>query len=194
MSRPYTPLVTTVLCADHALSGVWSDAHRYARQASTVEGYNVAPYAGFPRWFITEALLRGGDVALAEEYLDHLGQRDGDGRRDRIEYRRAYAGLARWQGRLGQALSHLEEARVLAEEIGLPGELWQIQAALADLYQSQGEPVRASQAFAQAATVVRELTGTIEDEALRTSFLAAPQVRRILEQDTQAFRRSTADD
>ena len=194
VSRPYTPLVTTVLCADHALTGEWSDAHRYARQASSVDGYNMAPYAGIPRWFVTEALLRGGDVALAEKYLDHLGQRDGDGRRDRIEYLQAYAGLARWQGQLEQALSYLEEARTLAEEIGLPGELWQIEAALADLYQSRGEEMSAVQTCAQAATVVRELTGKIEDEALQASFLAAPQVRRVLEQDTWAFRHTTADD
>jgi hypothetical protein len=38
----------------------------------------------------------------------------------------------------------------------------------------------AVQIRAQAATVVRELIGKIEDEALRASFVAAPQVRRIL--------------
>jgi DNA-binding SARP family transcriptional activator len=176
VSQPYTPLVTTVLCADHAFTGEWPDAHHYARQASCVARSSIAPYVGIPRWIVTEALLRGGDTARAEEYLG----RDGDGRRDRIEYLQAYAGLARWQGQLEQALSYLEEARALAEEIGLPGELWQIEAALADLYQSRGEQVSAVQTRAQAATVVRELIGKIEDKALQASFVAAPQVRRIL--------------
>ena len=139
-------------------------------------------YAGIPQWFVTEALLRGGDVTLAQEHLGRLGTRNGDGRRDRIQYLQAYAGLARWEGHQEQALSYLEEARVLAEEIGLPGELWHVQAALGDLYQSRGEQMPAGQACAQAATIVQELAGEIEDEALRTNFLAAPQVRRVLEQ------------
>ncbi|HEV2583652.1 MAG TPA: hypothetical protein VGT44_22520 [Ktedonobacteraceae bacterium] len=182
VSQPYTPLVTTVVCADYSLTGEWSAAHRYARQTSIIaRSDDGVPYTGIPRRLVTEALLRAGDVALAEEYLDLLGQRDGDGRRDRIEYLQACAGLARWQGQLEQALTHLEEARTLAEEIGLPGELWQIEAALADLYQSRGEQVLASQAYIQAAAVVRDLTGTIEDEALRASFLAAAQVRRVME-------------
>jgi tetratricopeptide (TPR) repeat protein len=181
VSRPYTPLVTTVLCADYALTGEWSDAHRYARQASAADGNNVPSSPGIPWRYVTEALLLGGDIALAGQYIGHLGARNRDGRRDRIEYLRAYAGLAQWEGQLEQTLSHLEEAHALAEEIGLPGELWQIEASRADLYQSLVEQVPAGQAYAQAATVVRELTGRIEDEALRTSFLAAPQVRRVLE-------------
>jgi len=181
VSQPYTAVVATVLCADYSLTGKWADAHRYARQASIVEGYNMLSYAGIPQWFITEALLRGGDIALAQEHLGRLGTRTGDGRRDRIQYLQAYAGLARWDGHLEQALSYLEEACVLAEEIGLPGELWHVQAALGDLYQSRGEQMPADQAFAQAATIVQGLAGKIEDEALRTSFLAAPQVRHVLE-------------
>ncbi len=181
VSQPYTAVVATVLCADYSLTGKWADAHRYARQASIVEGYNMLSYAGIPQWFITEALLRGGDIALAQEHLGRLGTRTGDGRRDRIQYLQAYAGLARWDGHLEQALSYLEEACVLAEEIGLPGELWHVQAALGDLYQSRGEQMPADQAFAQAATIVQGLAGKIEDEALRTSFLAVPQVRHVLE-------------
>lgn len=181
-SQPYTTLVTTVLCADYSLTGEWVDAHRYARQASTGEGYNALSYAGIPQWCVTEALLHGKDVAQAREHLGRLGTRTGDGRRDRIQYLQAYARLALWEGHLEQALSSLEEARVLAEEIGLPGELWHVQAALGDLYESQGEQMPAGHAFAQAATVVQELAGQIEDEALQTSFLAAPQVRRVLEQ------------
>jgi DNA-binding SARP family transcriptional activator len=182
VSRPYTALVTTVLCADYALTGEWLDAHRYARQASIGEGYNLLSYAGIPQWCVTEALLRGGDVTLAQEHLGRLGTRTGDGRRDHIQYLQAYAELARWEGRLEQALSSLEEARALAEESGLPGELWHVQAALGDLYQSRGEPMPAGHVLAQAATVVQELAGKIEDEALRTNFLAAPRVRRVLEQ------------
>ena len=193
MSQPYTALVTTVLCADHSLMGEWADAHRYARQALIVEGTNVLSYAGIPEWCVTEALLRDGDVALAHDHIDYLGTHIGDGRRDRIQYLQAYAVFAQWESQLEQAASYLEEARLLAEEIGLPGELWYIQAVLADLYQSRGEQAPAGQAFVQAATVVQELAGKIEDETLRSSFLAAPRVRRVLEQGTHGTGLSSHD-
>ncbi|GAC1401327.1 MAG: hypothetical protein NVSMB49_15440 [Ktedonobacteraceae bacterium] len=180
-SHPFTTVVTTVLCADHSLLGEWGDAQHYARQAAMVKGTNVLSYTGLPQWCVTEALLRAGDVWLAQEHLGHLGMRIGDGRRDRIEYLQAYAVFAQGESQREQAVSSLEEARVLAEEIGLPGELWHVQAVLGDLYQSRGEQTPAGQAFAQAASVIQELAGKIEDEALRSSFLAAPRVRRVLE-------------
>jgi hypothetical protein len=75
----------------------------------------------------------------------------------------------------------LEEARVLAEEIGLFDERWQIQVALGDLNLTRGEAVLADHAYAQAMSVIQALAEKIEDEALRTSFLAAPPVQRVLE-------------
>ncbi len=181
-SHSYTTVVTTVLCADYALVGKWATALRYARQAAMAADDYVLSYAEIPHWSVTEALLRGGDVARTREHLGRLDARNGDGRADRVQYLRAYAELARWEGHREQALSSLEEARVLAEEIGLADEQWQVQVALADLYQSQGEQVLAGQAYVRAATVVQELAEKIVDETMRTSFLAAPQVRRVLEQ------------
>lgn len=64
-------------------------------------------------------------------------------------------------------------------------ERWQIQVALGDLDQLRGEQVQAGQAYAQAVSVIQELAEKIEDEALRTNFLTAPQVQRVL---TQAAR------
>ncbi|HET9918911.1 MAG TPA: AAA family ATPase [Ktedonobacteraceae bacterium] len=182
VSQPYTAFVAMALCADYALAGEWTDAYRYARQAVIAEGSNALSNVVIPRWFVTEALLRGGDVALAKAHIARLSTHNGDGRRDRIQYLRAFAGLARWEGHLDQALSSLEEARALAEEIGLPGELWYVQATRAELYQSRGEQMPAGQALTQAATVVEGLAAKIEDEARRSSFLSAPQVQRVLEQ------------
>jgi hypothetical protein len=78
--------------------------------------------------------------------------------------------------------SQLEEARVLAEEIGLCDERWQIQVVLGDLDQAQGDQMLAVQAYAQAVSVVQELAEKIEDETLRTRFLTAPLVQHALEQ------------
>jgi hypothetical protein len=71
--------------------------------------------------------------------------------------------------------------RTLAQEIGLQGELWQIWAAIGELYERRGEPEEARDAFSRAAGIVERLAGEIEDEALKEGFLSAPQLRRVLE-------------
>jgi predicted metal-dependent hydrolase len=78
-------------------------------------------------------------------------------------------------------LACLKEARNLAEEIGLPGELWQIWAALGELHEQRGEPEEARDAFCQAARIVQTLAREIEDEDLNKDFLLALQTRRVLE-------------
>ena len=180
-SPSYTAVITSVLCADSVLAEEWADAQHYAQQAATVAGNNGLLYVEIPHWCVTKALLHGGDAAKVREYLGHLSARNGDGQRDRVQYLRARAELAEWEGRREQARSSLEEARVLAEEIGLADERWQVQVALGDLEQSQGEQVLASQAYTQAVRVVQDLAEKIEDEALRTRFLTAPQVQHVLE-------------
>ncbi len=182
-SLSYRAVVASVLCADYVLAGEWAEAQHYARQAAMVAGDHGWVYAEIPYWCVTEALLHEGDVARAREHLSQLNAHQGDGQRDRVQYLRASAELAQWEGHQEQAHSHLEEARILAEEIGLPDERWQIQVALGDLNQSRGEQVLAGQAYAQAMSVVQELAEKIEDEHLRTRFLTAPQVLRAVVQN-----------
>jgi DNA-binding SARP family transcriptional activator len=184
-SPSYTAVVASVLCADYVLVGEWAEAQRYAQQAATVAGNDGRLYVEIPHWCVTEALLRGKDAAKAREHFGRLDAHQGDGQRDRVQYLRTSAELAQGEGHQEQAHFHLEEARVLAEEIGLAEERWQIQVALADLDRSRGEQVSADLAYAQAVSVVQELAEKIEDEGLRTRFLTAPQVRHVLEQATR---------
>jgi tetratricopeptide (TPR) repeat protein len=181
----YTAVVTSVLCADYALVGEWIEALQYAQQAASVAGDYGWLYAAIPHWCVTETLLREGDMVKAREYLKRLDTQRGDGQRDHVQYLRATAQLALWEGHQEQARSHLEEARARAEEIGLYDEQWQIQVALGDLEQARGEQELAGQAYAQAVRVVQELAAKIEDETLRTHFLAAPLVQHALEQATR---------
>ena len=75
----------------------------------------------------------------------------------------------------------LQEARTLAEEIGLPGELWQIWAARGELHEQRGESEVAHNIFSRATQIVERFAGEIEDEALKEGFLSAPHLRRVLE-------------
>jgi tetratricopeptide (TPR) repeat protein len=181
--RSYHVLATSRLCANRALAGDWKSAYAYALETRAVRNDSETSllFIDFLRSYETEALLRGGAEERAREEVQRIGAGSKTNRRQRLPYLRALATLAQWDGEMREAIEHLQEAAVLAKEIGLPGELWQIQAALGEAYLSCGESERASQTFAQAGASVQGLAEKMADEARRSTFLAEPTVRRVLE-------------
>src|SRR5258708_7932536 len=166
-----------------AVAGEWGQAHTYAVKAMAVrESLDRAMILqDFSRQYETEALLRGWDESQAREALHRLGEPLGLSPRFRIPYLRSLAVLAAWEGNTEQAIDHLREAAGLAAEIGLPGEQWQIQATLGTLYEAGGEPAQAHLAWAEAARIIQGLAEGITDEAMRTRFLAGPQIHPVLQ-------------
>ena len=77
-------------------------------------------------------------------------------------------------------MDHLREAEALAEKIGLPRELWQIQSKIGELHEQRGQTEEARERSLMAAQTLRMLAGKIGDEELREGFLSAPRVRRVL--------------
>jgi tetratricopeptide (TPR) repeat protein len=124
--------------------------------------------------------VRGGDERLAREEVSRFAQRAQVNERERITYLRSLAVLSEWEGDTKRAIGHLHEAYTLAEKIGLPKELWQIQSSIGELYERRGETEEAHAAFSRAAQILRMLAQKIGDEELREGFLLAPQVRRVL--------------
>jgi tetratricopeptide (TPR) repeat protein len=183
LPRPWSLLMVSRLCANRALAGDWEAAHRYALDSVAIR--DAAParlmWLDFVRYHELEALLRSGEEELAREGVKRLGERMGGNRRFRLVHLRMLAVLDGWDGRTREALAHLREAATLAQEIGLPGELWQIWEAIGELHEQRGEPEEASAAFSLAASILERLAGEIEDEALKQGFLSAPQLRRVLE-------------
>ena len=96
-----------------------------------------------------------------------------------VPYLRSLAVLSRWEGET--AIECLLEAKALAEEIGLPGELWQIQAEIGELRAERGEGREAQQAFLKAAEIAQSLAQKITGRTLREGFLSASKVQRVLE-------------
>jgi hypothetical protein len=88
--------------------------------------------------------------------------------------------LAQAQGVLNEAIAHLEEAGAVAAGLDLDGELWQIEAALADLYRVRGDEDAARCTCTAAADRVRRLAGMLANDSLRASFLATEAVRRVM--------------
>jgi tetratricopeptide (TPR) repeat protein len=183
LPRPWRLLMVSRLCANRALASDREAALRYALDSVAIR--DAAPahlmWLDFVRYHEIEALLRGGEEELAREDTKRFGERVGGNRRFRLVHLRMLAVLDGWDGRTRDAQARLREAGTLAQEIGLQGELWQIWAAIGELYERRGEPEEARDAFSRAAGIVERLAGEIEDEALKEGFLSAPQLRRVLE-------------
>src|SRR5439155_4428071 len=172
------------LCMHSAEAGEWDQASRYALEAITARRSSdvaVIPQ-DFSSHYETEALLRGGDEHQARAEVQRLGERLGPNRRFRLPYLRSQALLAAWDGESEQALGHLRQAAGLAADLGLPGERWQIQAALGRVYEAAGDPAQARTAVGEAATIIQGLAEGIKDEALRSRFLAGLPIQQVLQQ------------
>jgi tetratricopeptide (TPR) repeat protein len=175
----YTTFSYARLCVVAALSEDWDDAHAHARRTHEA-GTFFNPLLSIHLHHEVEALLRGGDERLAREEAHSLAQRARTNERDRMSYLRSLAVLSEGEGDAEGAIGRLHEAEALAEEIGLPGELWQIRSRIGDLYERRGETEEARRALSRTAQTLRTLAEKIEDEQLREHFLSAPRVRRVL--------------
>jgi tetratricopeptide (TPR) repeat protein len=175
----YEAFSSTRLCAVAALSEDWEDAYARAKRAHQ-DRTSLDVREGIHLYHEVEALVRAGDERLAREEVRRLAERAQINQRERIAYLRSLALLSEWEGDTKRAIDHLNEAHTLAEKIGLPKELWQIQSRIGELYERRGETEEAWEAFSQAAQTLRMLAGKIRDEELREGFLSAPQVRRVL--------------
>jgi tetratricopeptide (TPR) repeat protein len=169
------------LCALHALAEDWGQAHSYARQRVQFRGDEPLLPVGLTGGYEIEALLRSGDRDLARAEVERLGGVVGNNRRYRLPLLRSQAVLAQWDGDPDQAITYLQAALALAQEIGLPGEKWSILGALGGLYADQGDQAQAQQAYNTAAAIILRLAKTVDEEDLRAGFLGADPVRSVLE-------------
>lgn len=120
------------LCADRVFLGDWPGA---ASAAQLALGYRRPGQYQFTlsRPYQIRALVSAGEAERARADLEEFRQALRSNRRYRITYLRAAAGLPTYSPE--NARASLVEARELAEELGLPGELWQIDRELAEVKQ-----------------------------------------------------------
>jgi tetratricopeptide (TPR) repeat protein len=184
---PVIEMMAVELCADCALAGAsgeerWEEALAYAEQALSIRSGTFIFSTKLLFWCQTEALLRAGEIERATEEVQHYGELIANSKRYRIPYLRALAVLAQYRNEIDAALARLQEAEKLAEGIGLPGELWSIQAALGDLYLMHGETEQAHSVFKQAATIIQQLANNIGNDEQKANFLTSPLILHVLEQ------------
>jgi tetratricopeptide (TPR) repeat protein len=175
----YEVFTSIRLCGVAALSEDWEDAYVHARKAHEDRPFfNVLDIIYLHH--VVEALLRGGDERSAREEVRRFARRAEANERERIAYLRSLAVLSEFEGDTGRTIEHLHEAHTLAQKIGLPGELWQIQSKIGHLHERRGQEAEAQKAYSLAAQTLRELAQKIRDEDLREGFLSTPLVRRVL--------------
>jgi tetratricopeptide (TPR) repeat protein len=183
-ARIFVEMLAAELCTDCALAGNWEEAYAFAQQARAARTDAFAFATQMTFWHQVESLLRAGEMERATEEVQRFGERIGISRRYRIPYLRSLAVLAESRGEIDTATQHLQEAANLAEEIWLPGELWQMMAALGELQLKQGDESEAHHAFTRAAELVQILAQQIEAAQLRRAFLSAEPTRYALAQAT----------
>ncbi|HYP19356.1 MAG TPA: tetratricopeptide repeat protein, partial [Chloroflexia bacterium] len=115
------------LCVVAALSENWENAYVYASRARQSR-ISMDVLGSLSLHYEVEALLRGGDERSAREEVRQFAERGEVNERERIPYLRSLAVLSEFEGDTQTAIDHLHEALTLADRIGLPGELWQIQS------------------------------------------------------------------
>jgi DNA-binding SARP family transcriptional activator/tetratricopeptide (TPR) repeat protein len=175
----YEAFSSTRLCEVAVLSEDWEGAYAHARRAHEA-GTSFDVFDGLYLHYGFEALLRGGAERSAREEVRGLAERAKANERDRIAYLRCLAVLSEFEGDTQRALDRLRGGEALAEKIGLPGELWQIQCKIGELHEQRGQTEQARAGFSRAAQTMRMLARNIGDEKLREGFLSAARVRRVL--------------
>ena len=175
-------------CAHAALGGQWPEAHRRATAFVAARSYTTLPLLLPPQEFITEALMTGNDDGLAVGDARRWGGLVASIARFRIGHLRSLAvlaaPLARESSALNtsefrasnanreQAITYLLEAATLAESLGLPGEVWQIQRTLGVLYRTTNRESEAQHCFKRASVVAGSLAAQMPDVRMRAAFVA----------------------
>jgi predicted ATPase/DNA-binding SARP family transcriptional activator len=180
MPPHYVGWIAGELCADCVVAGQWKQAYTYALRAIANRIPTIL-FGGAARWYDIAALLWGGSADQAREEVRRFGEGMNNKGRSALHYLRSLAVLAQFQGEIDAAIAHLQEATHVAEEVGIPGELWSMYVELGEMYQKQGDENQADCTFARAAEIIQALAGTMEDHQQRAAFLSAPVAKRVLE-------------
>ena len=168
--RPFAEYIAAELCADYLLAGDWQRASEQAQETLKHRNYQALPQIVLPRWATTAALLQADHHQQARDDQRQSQLLWGQLPRFRVAHLRSQAVLAEWDGDILQAINYLEEAHNLTNEIGLPGEQWQVLAKLAELYPDKTQQQAAK---SQAVEIVNRLAENIGNEKLREGFVTA---------------------
>lgn len=85
------------------------------------------------------------------------------------------------RGQLAAAEQELLAALEVAQQVGNPPQLWKTWVALGELWQTQGRPGDARQAYDSALSVIDRVAEGLTDGSRRETFLSSPHVQEIMQ-------------
>ena len=153
----------------------------FARDAWFRWRYNIRLQAGF-----AEHCLKEGDADKTEDFARRL--RDTATEHEAWKYvALADSVLARCaiaRGNLPEGVTLLEAALHQLRQHPCPIVTWKIESALGHAQRDLGDHDQATAAFTRATTIIHEIAGQVDDEALRTTFLGSAAVGNVLNPST----------
>jgi eukaryotic-like serine/threonine-protein kinase len=180
----WQPIAYASLAYLQALSGQTDEA-RASLQASGRTGLeaDIVLLTSLYTQAVSEIYLaRGEYTALLEfldDYLARLEEHATGGFQPTGKY---YRGAALFQGgRLPEAMRVLADAARLADQYGVIPMCWRARALLAQISAAQGDADAAHRWRSEARQAALELAGHAGSPDLKASFLALPEVQRVLE-------------
>lgn len=129
-----------------------------------------------------ELWLARGDLELAEKYAGDLFEvaTRYSCRKYLSTAHKLFGEIASLRGQPEEAERQFETAVALLEQYPALLVAWKTHAALGRVRTQQGRAEAASTAYGQAARIINEIAGNVDDEALRQNFLNSEAVRAVL--------------
>ncbi len=163
----------SALCAACFMLGDYTQALEYAQKAIANRDYRTLPRVeSCDHWhFETMTLLQTGELDLARAEIQARAPHVEKWHRYRLPHLRSEAVLESFEGRHDTALEKLQQALAIAREIGIPPQIWEIEANIAHLLERQGDTENAALARSRAVAVRDSLAANIPDETMRQTYL-----------------------
>jgi DNA-binding SARP family transcriptional activator len=161
----------TLLCAQSLYANEFEDALQYAMAACERNLPQVGEVWQTYFWHLeTETLLRFDHVTLARADIQARAPHVTKWPRYLLPHLRSNAVLDRFENRINTALEKLQQALEIAQSIGLPREIWEIESDIARLLERQSQTKRASEARARAVAVRDSLVVNVSED-MRARYL-----------------------
>lgn len=139
-------------------------------------------FTPWPRLVLGQLMLRQGNSSRAISVMEELSNdvREIGARSILPEILYLQGQALRADGQIEVAFQQLASAREEAERIGSRRMLWQIMGALAEVEATRGSEDQGDALLGQARAIVEEIAEWAPTSSLRSSFLARPDVREVL--------------
>ena len=178
-------------CQEYARQGAfekWEAAFRQIEDVIERHPWMRARYQMRLHSISAEYRLATGDFEQAEEEAARLLELN-----TRYEYykdeavtRKLLAEIAAARGQTGEAEAQLEKSLALLQKHPAPLVTWRVYSVLGRVHSLREKTDAARAAYREAANIIGQIAGGVDDESLRDTFLSSAAVREVLDEAARA--------